>query len=69
MADQEIVSALLRLDRDFVDLSTRVAKVDVKVDILGNRITALESTASTLRWVIPLLVAVLIPLGIQALAQ
>ena len=68
MADQEVINALLRLDRDFGSLDQKVNDVKERVDVLGNRITALESAANTLKWIIPLLAAILMTLLANAAA-
>ena len=68
MAEPEIVSALLRIDRDVGALSQKVDDTRERIDVLGNRITSLESAANTLRWIIPLLVAILMTLLANAAA-
>ena len=67
MADPEVVRGLARLHDDLSDLKGAAQEMGRKVDALGNRVTALESTASTLKWIIPILIGMAVPLLINAL--
>ena len=67
MADPEVVRGLARLHDDLNDLKSAALEMGRRIDALGNRVTALESTAATLKWIIPILIGMAVPLLINAL--